>query len=164
MLLSNLRRRRGNHLSSKLLIAGCIALCVLPGCSQTESGALARVRQGVIDGQLSGPADDAVVMVQGQTTLGFQNCTGVLVAPNLVITARHCVSNYTEQKYTCDSNGNLVSGPGGQMGLLLAPSDISIRTGTFQKPVKLATGTQIFAAATSTMCQNDIALWCWTKP
>ncbi len=133
-------------------------LCILPGCSQTESDALARVRQGIIGGQLSGPADDAVVMLQGQTTNGFQNCTAALVAPNLVITARHCVSNYVDLKYTCGADGNLVSGPGGQMGTLLDPSLISIRTGTTLKPVKLATGTQIFAAATSTMCQNDIAL------
>ncbi len=145
-------------MSSKLLIVGGLALCVLSACGRTESANLSRVREEVLYGQLSGPEDDAVLMVQSNTGTSLQNCTGTLVAPNLVITARHCVSNYVDLKFTCDSSGNLVSGPGGQMGTLLAASAISIRKGTFQKPVKLATGTQIFAAATSTMCQNDIAL------
>ncbi len=130
----------------------------MPACSHTSTSDLDKVHQDVLYGQLSGAEDDAVLMVYSKTANSYQNCTGTLVAPNLVITARHCVSNYVDLKFTCDSNGNLTSGPGGQMGTLLDPSAIVIRKGTFQKPVALATGTQIFAAATSTMCQNDIAL------
>jgi len=32
-------------------------------------------------------------------------CSGILVAPNLVLTARHCVSDTLDQTFTCDSGG-----------------------------------------------------------
>lgn len=88
----------------------------------------------------------------------YAYCTGSLVAPNLVLTARHCISAYVEGQFTCDANGNLVSGPGGTIGAQDTPGNISVRGGTANKPTAIAKGVQVFSPLTTTICIDDIAL------
>jgi len=43
--------------------------------------------------------------VDAVNTTSFELCSGALVAPNVVLTARHCVSVQTSTQVTCDQNG-----------------------------------------------------------
>ena len=74
----------------------------------------------VLYGEVSGADEDGVVMVVASLSNVSHACTGSLLAPNLLITARHCVANFTDEPFTCGPDGELVStGGGGRMGPLL---------------------------------------------
>ncbi len=128
-------------------------------CSYNSRDGLSQTDQAVLGGQLSGPEDDAVVKVEAQAASGtLWTCSGTLVAPNLVITARHCVSNFVDGIWSCDSDGNLISSKGaGSMGALDTPSNITVRRGTGPNPPRVAKGQTILAPSSTTVCINDIA-------
>lgn len=64
----------------------------------------------IINGKASDASQDAVVLLIYPVAGGALECTGTLLAPNLVLTARHCVSNTADQAFTCDQNGVGTSG------------------------------------------------------
>jgi hypothetical protein len=133
--------------------------CTVEGGGAAESG---KERAPVLGGTASGPDDDGVVHLFTKNTMGqLHRCSGTLVAKNLVATAQHCVSNFTNGGFDCTPEGELTSSSNaGQMGALLEPADIELRLGARpdvnQPPAAL--GSRIFAALTSTICNNDIAL------
>src|SRR5260221_14635552 len=64
-----------------------------------------------INGKASDNTQDAVVLILydagGGNTYG---CTGTLLAPNLVVTARHCVSQTAETGIACNADGTPIAG------------------------------------------------------
>jgi hypothetical protein len=122
----------------------------------------AQKRQFVLGGTLSDR--ESVVLVSGKGPNGTTGCTGTLVAPNLVVTARHCVSTSTPGDFSCTINGFIdLSRPrspaaAGDMGFLFAAEDIAIHAGTvpdFENPTTV--GRRVFAPETDTTCRNDVA-------
>src|SRR5690606_18053459 len=57
-----------------------------------------------------GSALDAVVALRVGTGGTFELCTGALVAPNVVLTARHCVTKNVTTSVACDENGRSANG------------------------------------------------------
>lgn len=147
--------------ASRLLGLGGL-LASLGACGNVSSAGselVASEQRPVLNGTLSGREDDGVVMVVATTPSVTYRCTGTLIAHNLVITARHCVSDFEDLMFACTDDGELVpSSPGGRMKALYAPSQISIRIGDGPKPVFGANATQLFAAETPSVCRNDLAL------
>jgi hypothetical protein len=132
--------------------------CGVEGGYQSDSG---KERAPVLNGSASGPEEDGVVQLLSANSVRTRYlCTGTLVAKNLVATARHCVSNFDNGSFDCTPEGKLDPGSdGGEMGTLLVPADVEIRTGVhvdFSQPPQ-ALGSRIFAALTTTLCNNDIA-------
>ncbi|MEZ4408372.1 MAG: trypsin-like serine protease [Polyangiales bacterium] len=88
------------HRSPRLLaLAPLLALSV--GCSSGDPAAVSRAAQPIADG-----VDDTVhrnvVGIAIQTSRrGGGICTGSLIAPNLVLTARHCVSPVSGSALVC---------------------------------------------------------------
>lgn len=145
---------------------GGAALAFLPcACSGTGPGsAVGTTAEPIIDGTVSPSSQDFAVLIEhkiGCTALGceYDECTGTLIAPNLVLTARHCVSNTTDMGFTCDSSGNGSSG--GDIQADFPPSSISIYAGT-QRAVDLskpaAVGAQLFHDGATNLCNHDLAL------
>ncbi|MFO0742439.1 MAG: trypsin-like serine protease [Labilithrix sp.] len=92
----------------------------------------------------SNPDDDAVTLLW----LGNGFCTGTLIAPNLLLTARHCVSEPGAGQAECEP-----------FGADKAPSSMTVSLGehpSSQSPV--ARGARLFVEPTSTVCGQDIAL------
>src|SRR5438045_2685451 len=79
-------------------IGAALAIALI-GCSARDAASerLGEDRQPIIKGTDSSSDQDDVILVawrmQGQD---FQACSGELVAPNLVLTAHHCVGNLDE--------------------------------------------------------------------
>lgn len=140
-------------------------LCGL-GCSDitdTESNSFSTKTQAVLGGE---PSDnEAVLMVQATRSDSVSLCTGSLIAPRLLLTARHCVSTYIGGDYTCTIDGDIdrsrprTPADAGEMGSVLDGAEVSIYQGSgpdFSLPI--TTGQQVLAPDTTTICRNDIAL------
>ncbi len=139
--------------SSTALVGLAIALS---GCSgavagtddstdDVHVGVTATVHQQMVGGTVSHTGQDATVMLAEG---GQQACTGTLIAPNLVLTARHCVAEPTGDQ-ECATYGTQRQA-----------NSISIVIGVNARPTDIpaAQGTQIFVPATSNMCSFDVAL------
>jgi hypothetical protein len=112
-------------------------------------------------GEPSGPEEDAVVFLRAQTPTRIDSCTATLVAPNLIVTARHCVAEFANNTFTCTSEGELAEGSqGGTMGPLLPPENIGIAIGADPtvNPELVAVGLEIFSVETPSICRSDIAM------
>ena len=147
-------------LSLSRLSIGLVAVALgLAGCSHEQAEYLTTLTQDLTNGQLSGPEDNAVIKLEALSESKITwACTGTLVAPNLVLTARHCVTNFVNGLWTCDAAGNLISTGPGQMGTPDTPSNITVFIGPGPSLTKAAKGKAIFSPNANTICLNDIAL------
>lgn len=143
------------------------ALCALPlslatACSGGDAGRTEPVEKS--DPIIGGVSDSgagahpAVVFLSHQ---GF-GCTGTLIAPKLVLTARHCVSANITQGIGCDIYGN--SQNGNHVGADHTPSSIQIHTGVNPGGAPEAVGAQVLHPAGQNLCNNDIALIVLNQP
>jgi V8-like Glu-specific endopeptidase len=122
---------------------------ILVGCADSRASedavSIGKTREAIIGGTVSTSAQDATVMITDQ---GEFSCTGTLIAPNLVLTARHCVSQLNENAGQC---GQVTSDePASNFGVVVgvnAPSGRSV-----------ATGTKLYTMPGADMCGTDIAL------
>ncbi len=141
--------------------ASCWALLLAAtaGCGQAGPEPLGLSAQGIYEGYPSGIEDDGVVKVSNTDSNGVTNfCTGSLVAPNVVLTARHCVSNIIQGLFTCTDDGELTAdSKGGRFGSLLAAAELKIYVGSAFKEPLAAIGAKVFATQTPSICRNDLA-------
>jgi len=143
-----------------------LTLSLLAGCSQAPESALddepaSQVKtQRVYGGMPSTEEYDAVVQVSTDDSF----CSGTMVAPRLVVTARHCVSPYVDGTYQCSVDGGYSSavprspGDAGTVGLAYPPETVKVTYGQFPFDKEPAIGEKIYTVSTDTICRNDIAI------
>src|SRR5687767_1676578 len=79
------------------------------GCADVPPEPLARVTASIVDGEPSGAEDDGVLLLRALPDPDPEIlCTASLVAPNLLLTARHCVSYFNNGLFTCTLKGEVV--------------------------------------------------------
>ncbi len=164
------RRSLGPALACALpLLAACLAGCSakgpgsVPEEGEPTSSAASAIYGGVADS--TGATNDAVVALRvDDATSTFLLCSGALVAPNVVLTARHCVSAQPQSAITCDQNGVSKSPP--DFGADVAPSIIHVFTGPQAAlgGTPAANGAALVHPAGTTLCNLDVALVILDRP
>ena len=121
----------------------------------------------IISGKASAADQDAVVLLVSpiDSTSAFE-CTGTLIAPNLVLTARHCVAKTTEAAFACDEKGGGTAG--GAVGSDFPATNVLVFAGVKRPadPFKGsdAKGAMIFHDESKNLCNHDLALLLLDKP
>lgn len=136
-----------------------LPLLLLSACAVAEEPRSQGVsRSALVGATASSASQDSVVALVSPTATGKELCTGTLVAPNLVLTARHCLVEPASRVLRCNVDGNPTDG---FFGDARTASQIQVFTGAetpgplSESPIR---GKQIFQPDTNDGCIDDIAL------
>lgn len=150
-------------------------LAALAGCSSSSGGTMeestSAAKSAVIKGKPSDSSQDAVVLLvhydPANRTGGVGECTGTLIAPNLVLTARHCVAD-TDPYAACDADGKPLAA--GQVRANHKADTMYVFTGKdrpdFSRgaPQIDGQGKKILDDGGTNLCNHDIALILLKEP
>lgn len=145
------------------LLLTTVSTSLFTACGESTPNAdLGSVQLAVAGGQVD--IDEnwvSVVYVRAKIGTRTQLCSGTLIAPDLVITAMHCVAPLGKGAFQCDYAGNAKSNVAGagQLGHAVDPELVEVRVGVdaVQNAVA-ARGKQVFTTGSSHICTNDLAV------
>jgi len=155
----------------RLLTTTLLALSVACGAPPIDDALdhpeLGSVEQAVVNGQVSeASSDDTAVYVRARWSGEAVACTGTLVAPNLVATALHCITETpsgactvtAQQCFSCNSDGTLAEDSAlGRIGPLIDAADVNVTVGSQIAGVApTATAVQLFGSNSTQICRGDI--------
>ncbi len=147
------------RVSSALVALGAAlgVACAVPG--STEEPAV--TQSPVVGGgpSPSGGIEDAVLMLRVVLGSGELVCSSSLIAPNLIVTARHCVSYFVDGQFTCTVQGELQSTDpnAGTLGSDFDASTIEFYDGHTPRTQPVAFGKQVLSTQSGSVCTNDLA-------
>lgn len=137
-----------------------LAVAVLSsGCAfDSAPDPLGRDRSPIINGVGSTAEDDSAVWIGVLSAEGYPSgmCSGVLLADNVVLTARHCVSQTQGGGVACAKDGRPISGGGVRRDY--EASRLAVVIGPKMGGKAAARGQQVLNSGTNNLCNNDIAI------
>jgi secreted trypsin-like serine protease len=136
-------------LALAVLAAACASSQPLSEAPASSAGTTMQVDEtAIVTGVPDQGQDPAVIALDiGGTEL----CSGTLIAPDIVLTARHCVS-FTSAAITCPSTAPQITGD-------RPPSAFHVLVGDDVATAKqVANGKQVFTPTSNEICDEDIAL------
>jgi hypothetical protein len=154
----------------KLGVAGVVSLAAAcsasdgasspssPTAEQPDDTPPVSVDQAIVHGAADRGRHPSVLALLAQDPQGTALCTGALVAPDLVLTARHCVSYLRSETVQCPSSAAQITGDRPPASILVLRGD-DARTA---QPI--ARGAEILAPQSKSLCANDIALLRLDRP
>ncbi len=152
-----LSRRTGLLVLSALAAGGILVVgCRSEGAATTGDGH--EIIGGEVDTKVAN--DATVLVVRMSEGVALNTCTGTVVAPNLVLTARHCVSQ-TDKLSSCRIDGTAISGAAIRSDV--AAGDLLVYTGSnaireFANRTQAgARGTAIVHESVDVLCNSDVA-------
>jgi hypothetical protein len=133
--------------------------CTVASCGPPDGEAIRATSSAIVGGAIAPTAASPVVFVSGPQGV----CSGVLIAENLVATARHCAAQFTKGALMCTPSGELDPGsPGGALGADYAPSAMQFYLAS-DAPTAMAQGTpdaigaQILSTESPSGCRDDLS-------
>jgi hypothetical protein len=164
--------------SSRVYVAALVSgvAAIVSGCAaETESAtthdAVGRVIQPIIGGTISGAEhDEVVVLVTFRDGARRFLCSATLVAPNLLLTARHCVTDFAAGSAACTAEGTPRTGAGVQAdrdpsSLVLFVGSNGVAPDSSVEANSVARGSKLIVdTSTTTQCNHDIAFVVLDKP
>ncbi len=151
-------RRPLSAVSARLLLALALASASVAGCAVQGGEAVGSGSAPIIDGVESGIEDNSAVWVGILSAEGYPmgSCSGVLVADNVVLTARHCVARTQSGGIACSKDGRSISGGGVRSDY---PADqLAIIVGATMSRKAAAFGKEVVTTGATNLCNNDLAL------
>src|SRR5882724_3200861 len=147
-------------MTARWLLSGMLGVCALGCAGGAPAEQLAGQTQAIVDGEASGADQDGVVLLRA--VLDDQSeiiCTASLVGPNLIMTARHCVSYFTDGQFSCSAKGELIDNPtgAGALGLHLPAASLAVYGRQTPRKAPLAHGQQVLSTLSPSICENDLA-------
>lgn len=141
------------------LVAGTMALVLAGGCSTSsdqKTSTSGAAKTGTTKQAIEGGQDDTTHTFAVGVCIGPNNssgcgfgggiCSGALITPNLVVTARHCVSD-VQEPIKCSDNPTF----GGGKGTVWVTTNAQMKNGTYRKATVLVPNDDH-------VCGEDIAL------
>lgn len=128
-------------------------------CAGNDPAGPEQSRFSLISGAVSGAEHDAVVMISSEHEEGeWSSCTGTLVTPLVMLTAKHCVWPVQGGKFVCSGGGDLVdNGTGaGVFGAAPPPETVQIFVGGSPPSQPVARGRRLHATEAAHACRDDL--------
>lgn len=146
-----------------------VAVGLLVACGQSDGAAgIGSLAQPIVNGERTDATDDAVVYVYTDVPGTSEDlfCSGTLIAPNLIATALHCVTNKDLGHFSCKPDGSVEENMQGDgtIGNLVPPANVKIFAGGTVGDEPAAFGAQIFSTRSTQACRNDFALVVLDRP
>jgi V8-like Glu-specific endopeptidase len=118
----------------------------------TPTGDPVDTNEAIVHGAADGTHHPAVMALVIDDPAGVELCTGALVAPDVVLTARHCVSRLRSEAVSCPATGPQVTGN-------RDPKTIAVVASNVVSGAKAAAyGAEIVTPKGDALCDADIAL------
>jgi len=134
-----------------------IAVAIAVGaCTEAATSETSRATSQAIVGGSTDTAHPEVLLLRDDTLAGFR-CTATLIAPNLVITARHCVAKRSTGTTLCRGDGT----DNGATALPNYAGDVEASPMYFSASPSsplLARAVTIYDDGSTTTCAHDVAL------
>jgi MYXO-CTERM domain-containing protein len=131
------------------------------GCGEQRAAPVVRQGSAVVRGEVSPPggSEDAVLLLRTELDGEELVCSASLLAKNLAITARHCVSHLVRGLFTCTVQGELESEDegAGLLGSHLPAEGIEFYDARTPRVEPIARGSRILSTLSETICVNDVA-------
>lgn len=148
-------------MSHRRILHLATALTLLAACGQADELELGVAQQPMIEGTPSDESYGGVVYFETQQTGNRLSCSGTLVAPNLVLTALHCVTSSVLGHFNCQPDGSITAATvqEGTIGPLVPPANVKVYVGSpvdYSAPA--AVGTRLYGTGSTQGCQGDLAL------
>jgi hypothetical protein len=164
-----------SRLANGAAIAGClVATSIACGSTEPAPEHVASGSSPIIGGHDSRADENATVEVYatpGSLDGGLTDlyCSGDIVAPNLVVTARHCIlleSTEGEHNLNCNPDGTIAdpTDPRGTQTTPLPPSDVTVFVGNDRATLRPVAVQQILTEAQMGICKSDVAFLVLATP
>lgn len=138
---------------SALLLSLAVASAACGGSESTPIDLVGHTEQAIQGGEATGAKYPFVMGMISKVGGGIGTCTGTLIAPNLVLTARHCLSDVSSENIDCRSTKFTTTTEASEMAVTAdTVMEFDGRNGDYLGVAKVIVPTD------KTMCGHDVAL------
>jgi hypothetical protein len=146
-----------------------LLLIALVACDDSPASETGRVSSAIINGRPSGEDENAAVYIetQGVDENGKPTplrCSGRIIAPGLVVTARHCLLKRKTVNVACNPDGSPVDTTQVEDVRVEPASSVTIFIGAQKSTARTVTVKQIFTELDVSICRSDIAYLALSEP